>query len=353
MPKLLRTVVGLASALALLTAACADGAGSAADGASPTAGGPDSAAGAGAGLTVVATVFPLAWLAEELAPGAAVTLLGSRGQDPHDLELSPADRALLEQADVVVSMGPLGFQPQVEAAIAGAATGEVVSVSEVAGRARLLTLDEHRDADGQADDDHDNTQSDPAPRPGPENGAEDGLDPHVWFDPAVMADVAEAVGDALAAADPGRAEAYAEAAAAGHDELRALDAEIDALLADCAFDTAIVSHEAYAYLLAPRGLDQEGISGAGGHGEASPQRLAELTERIRAEGIPAVLAEPFEGRADAEALAAETDVAVLEIDPLELPPEEEAARGYPALLRAQAEAFATALECGDRREAAR
>jgi zinc transport system substrate-binding protein len=107
-----------------------------------------------------------------------------------------------------------------------------------------------------------------------------------------------------------------------------------------------VSHEAYAYLLEPRGFEQAGVSGAGGHGDASPQRLAELVERIRADGIPAVLAEPLEGRSDAEALAREAGVELLEIDPLEIGTDELDALGYPAALRQQAEAFATALQCG-------
>lgn len=281
------------------------------------------AAEAGEGLVVVATVFPLAWLADEVAPGADVTFLGARGQDPHDLELSPADREAVETANVLLYMGNLDFQPQVERAAAGA-TGAVVDVAAVAGEARLLPFD---------DDDGDHAE---------DSGA---LDPHVWFDATVMTDVARRVGEAFAAADPDHSDEYAANAAAVTGELEDLDAEIDALLADCRFDSVIVSHEAYAYLLGPRGLQQEGISDAAGHGEASPQRLAALTERIRDEGIPAVAAEPQEGRADAEVLAAEAGVDLVEVDPLELPGEDHLSAGYPQALREQAEAFATALDC--------
>jgi len=78
---------------------------------------------------------------------------------------------------------------------------------------------------------------------------------------------------------------------------------------------------------------------------SSPADLAALTQEIRDEGIPAVLAEPFEGRSDAEALAREAGLDVLEINPLEVVTPEEHEIGYPDLLRQQASTFATALRC--------
>lgn len=277
-------------------------------------------------VTAVATVFPLAWLATEVAPDADVTFLGSRGQDPHDLELSPNDRAQLETADVLLYMGELDFQPQVESAVASA-RGEVVDAAAVAGPDRLRGFEHGHE--GDVDGGHEEGEA---------------VDPHLWFDPLVMADVALEVGAAFATADPKEAATYEENAAALAARFRDLDAELDDVFSDCRHDTAITSHEAYAYLLEPRGLHQEGISGAGGHGDASPQRLAELTERIREEQVAAIAAEPVEGRADAEALAGEAGVEIVEVDPLEVAPAQE--RGLIELLRDQAAAFATVLGCG-------
>lgn len=319
-------LIALCTAVTLLAASCV-GAGATGPGSPAT--GPRS--GPGEGLTVVATVFGLGWIAAQVAPGAEHEILGARGDDPHDLELTPGDRALLERADVVLYVGELGFQPHVETVL-GEREGVTVSARAVAGDGALLALDRDGEHDGETDHG--------------DEGGHDGWDPHLWFDAAVMATVAEATGEALAEADPAGAEGYRARARALHDELAALDTELDATLDGCAHDTAIVSHEAYAYLLAPRGLAQEGISGAGGHGEASPRDLAELSERIRAESIPAVLAEPVEGRADAETLAREAGVEVLDIHPLETASAAEFARGYVALLREQGETFARALACG-------
>jgi zinc transport system substrate-binding protein len=107
----------------------------------------------------------------------------------------------------------------------------------------------------------------------------------------------------------------------------------------------VVAHEAYQYLLAPHGLTEHGISGAGGHSEASPQDIADLAAMVRDMGLPAVLSEPVEGRTDAEAVAAEAGVEVLDIYSLDIVEEAQAAKGFPALLREQAEAVATAAEC--------
>lgn len=327
--------------LALLFALAVALAGCASDGAAPAGGddpSPTGLAESDAPLTAAASVFPLAWMTERVAPGVELTFLGGGGAEVHDVELSPGDRQALETADVVVHLGDIDFQPQIEQA-AAASTGEVVSVAETVGEGALRSGAAHTDEEEtHADDDE------PADDDG--HADVDGLDPHVWFDPSLMAEVATSIGTAFASADPANAVAYDANAAGLAEELTALDGEIDSLLADCEFSEAIVSHEAYAYLLEPRDLEQHGIAGQDPDAGVSPAELAALTEEIQAEGIPAVLAEPIEGRGDAEALAGEAGVDLLEIDPLESVTHEQYEAGYPAMLREQAEAFATALGCG-------
>lgn len=314
----------VAVALVLALSACEP---SASDGAA----GSGDDAGAGQPIQVASSVFALAALADEIAPEADVELLATRGQDPHDLELSPRDRGAIQDADVVLHMGDIGFQPQVEQAVASA-TGEVVSVAEVVGDDLVrLNRDDH-DGD-EHDDGHDDHDGD--------------IDPHVWLSPQLMSDVAVAIGEALAATGHPQSEGARDAAASVAETLAAIESEIDARLSDCVHTTALVGHEAWTYLLDGRGIEQRGISGAGGHGEASPRRLAELTDLIEERGIPGVFAEPVEGRDDAEALAAEAGVELYEVDPLGMPTdvEEWLARGYRDLLMDQVDAFSEGLRC--------
>lgn len=327
----MRTLVPSLAALSLLAAACGADSGAdvpAADG-DPTAG--DVTSG---DVTAAAAVYPLAWLAEEIAPDARVEFLGAGSQEAHGLELTPGQRASVESSDVLLYLGDIGYQPQIEDA-ADAAAGEVVDVSAVAGPDRMLAVDDahaHEDAHGEGEDGH---------------AAED-LDPHVWFDASIMADVAVAVGEAFAAVDPDNASTYTANAERVREELLGVSEEVGQVLGqDCRFDEAIVSHAAYGYLLEPFGSGQHAVVGvASGEAGASSAELAELAAEIEAEGFTHVLAEPVEGRADAEAVASETGAELLDVYPLDVVDDEQARQGYPDLLRQQADTFATALGCG-------
>jgi len=337
----------------------------------------------GADLEVVAAVYPLAWIAREVAPHADVQLLNEGGQDAHDLDLSPVQRAGLETADVVLYTGELDYQPQVESAV-GAAEGQVVDASKAAGEAALIFAAESGDAHGHEDveegsEEHGEEGGEehgeeggseepapaspspgaaaPSPSGGPEAGAEEEsgehadegagqVDPHLWFSPSIMARVAVATGDAFAEADPDNADAYQTSAARVRDDMMALGEEIDDILGgECLFDEAVVSHAAYGYLLEPFDKRQHALTDVGAEADASAGELAEVVDEIREQGFRYVLTEPVEGRAGAEAVAAEAGVELLEILPLDAVPDDLAARGLPALVRAQARRFGIALGC--------
>jgi zinc transport system substrate-binding protein len=291
----------------------------------------------GGGLTVVAAAYPFAWLAGRIAPDAEVNLLNEGAQEAHDLDITPTQRAAIETADVVLFTGDIDYQPQVEQAVP-AAQGQVVSAAAVAGESALLAAaeDEHED-EGEAHSEEEGEAH---------SGEVGGVDPHLWFDPSIMADVAVAAGEAFAAADPDNAETYEQNAEAVREQMETLGADLEATLGqDCSFDEAIVSHAAYGYLLTPFGKEQHSVSNVGAEGDASAGALAEIVTEIREEGFTHVLAEPVEGRAGAEAVVAETGVQMLEIVPLDAVTDEQADTGLPDLIRAQAAFFATALGC--------
>ena len=330
----------------------------------------------GADLEVAAAVYPLAWVAREVAPFAEVELLNEGGQDAHDLDLSPLQRAGIETADVVLYTGDLDYQPQVEAAIESA-EGQVVDASEAAGEAALIPASESGDAHGHEvvdeDEDPDEAEAAAAPSPsgaaatspsgGPAEGAEDeaqedeahedeaaeyqAIDPHLWFSPSIMARVAVATGEAFAEADPDNAEEYRTSAARVRDELMALGGQVADLLgeAECLFDEAVVSHAAYGYLLEPYDKRQHAITDVGAEADASAGELADVVREIRDQGFRYVLTEPVEGRAGAEAVAEEAGVELLEVVPLDAVTDDQAERGLPALVLAQARRFSIALGC--------
>ncbi len=314
-------VVLLVSLLALL-AACGGGG-------APRSG-PAAGASGGEGVSAVAAVYPLAWLADRIAPDAEVSLLNAGGPEAHDLEITPSQREAIETADVVLFVGDIGYQPQVEQAVQSA-EGQVVSLTEVAGPDRLL--EPVGGAHGDEGDEH----------RGDERAT---VDPHIWFDPDVMADAAVHTGEAFSAAHPDGATIYRENARELSEALVDLEGELERTLGGgCRHREAVVSHQAYRYLLEPFGVEQHGVTGIDPSAGASSTALAELVEEIEREGFENVLTEPVEGRQGAETVAREADVALLEISPLDAVTADQARRGFIDLVRDQAARFATALGC--------
>ncbi|HEV2809577.1 MAG TPA: metal ABC transporter substrate-binding protein [Acidimicrobiales bacterium] len=298
--------------MSLLTTACGDG---------------DSSPSGADEISAVASVYPLAWVAEQVAPYADVMLLSAGGVEAHDLELTPDQREAIQVSDVVLFVGKIGYQPQVEQAVTSA-EGTVVSLSDVAGPARLREPGD--DAHGA----------------GPAQGGDAVVDPHIWFDSKVMADAAVHAGEAFAAADPGNAATYLGRAEALVADFADLGRELDANLGgECTHGEAIVSHQAYGYLLEPHGIEQHGVTGINPEAGAASGELADLVEEIEGRGFTHVLSEPVEGREGAETVAREAGVELLEILPLDAVTDDQAELGFIRLVRDQAGRFAVALGC--------
>lgn len=250
------------------------------------------------------------------------------GADPHEVELSSAQGALLAEADLVVWVGEAlesGMASAVEEAEAGGTT-----VLE------LLPLVDPLPAGGDAAEEE----------AGDEHEHGD-LDPHFWFDPLRMATAVSALGDALDDVDPegGWRERAAEYAA----ELEALDAEIVEILARVPPERRLLvtNHDTLRYFASRYGFEVVGtvIPGVSTLAEPSSGELAALAETIREKGVPAVFAETTNPTALAESLSAEVgaDVAVVTLFTGSLGEPGSGAETYPDLLRTNAVRIADAL----------
>lgn len=122
--------------------------------------------------------LPLAWMVEQVG-GDDVTVISMTPSnvEPHDYELSPADIAKMNEADVVVYVE--GFQPSMDDAVDSLTGPEVLELSGAVG---LLPLDEEV-ADAHGDDDEGSNHGD--------------LDPHFWLDPIRMRETSEYIEEAL------------------------------------------------------------------------------------------------------------------------------------------------------------
>jgi zinc/manganese transport system substrate-binding protein len=173
-----------------------------------------------------------------------------------------------------------------------------------------------------------------------------GDDPHVWFDPTLVAAAAAAIADELVAAG-------ADAAATQRclDEFReamgALDAEIADLVAAVPPERRLLvtNHDALGHFAARYGFEVVGsvLPGTSTLAEASPAELERLAAAIESTGAPAIFAESLSATDEASALADDLGVDVVTLYTDSLGEEGSGAATYAELMRYDATAIAGAL----------
>lgn len=260
----------------------------------------DAAAGNTGRFDVVASFYPMAFLAERIGGGHVhVTTLTSPGQEPHDLEISPRQIALLEESDAVLYLRNL--QPSVDAAVAQSPVRTKIDA------ASLTTLEEHgTDVGGHAAA-HDTAA-------GEEPGAED---PHVWLDPVRYAQVAEGVGRAFEKADPEHAADYRRNTAALVKRLDELNTRFEKGLARTRTRVFLTTHAAFGYLAERYGLTEEAINGLDPESEPSAARVRELQTMARADRVGTVFYETLVSDRTARTIAGDAGLRTDVLDPVE------------------------------------
>lgn len=143
-------------------------------------------------------------------------------------------------------------------------------------------------------------------------------DPHVWFDPMLVAKWTDTIRDALAARDPAHAADYATRAAAYTVQLNALDVWIREQTAalpprrrTLVSDHAVLGYFADRYGFTLGGALMPAFSSAA---EPSARDLAALVDAIRAAGVPALLVGRTASPALAKRIADETGIRVATFD---------------------------------------
>ena len=291
-------------------------------------------------LQVAAAFYPLEFVASRVGGDRVeVTTLTGPGTEPHDVELTVAQTALVGEADLVLYQDSM--QPIVGDAVEQAADGATLEVEEVIDFIPFAEEHDHAE-DEHAEDEHAEEEEEEEEEHDHDHGDED---PHFWLDPARMATVAEAVASELGDIDPDHAEEYDANAAALVEELDELDAAFTEGLADCERDVVVVSHDAFGYLGDRYGLDIHGIAGLSPDAEPGPADIAELQELIDAEGVTTVFSETLVSPATAETLAQDAGVGTDVLDPLEGLSDETADEDYLSIMRSNLASLQEANGC--------
>jgi zinc transport system substrate-binding protein len=281
----------------------------------------------GSRLSVVATFYPLHEVASRVGGGRVdATNLTPAGVEPHDVELTSRQVDALLDADLVLYLGS-GFQPGVEDVLE---TRDGQSVDLLAGKPLI--------EGGHEEEEHE---------AGPEE-EEEGVDPHIWLDPVIMAEIVDEVESHLSSQDPAHADTFSANADRYRDELTALDETYRSTLAECQRDTIVTTHAAFGYLAKRYGLNQEALTGRSPEAEPDPQRFAELADLVRREGVTTVFSEELVPPDLAEALAREAGVKTDVLSPIEglTAEDEDSGANYRSVMEENLAALSRALGCG-------
>ncbi len=272
-------------------------------------------------LDVTTSFYPLEYAVEQVGgEHVDVTNLTRPGAEPHDLELSPRQILEVTKADQLVYLE--GFQPSVDEA----ATEAGDTAFDVSPAARLHIESHHEDGHGQAHD-------------------HGGRDPHFWLDPTRYADVATAIGEQLAKADPDHADAYRANAKDFADRLDTLDGELRTGLTSCRSHDLVTGHASFAYFADRYHFRQESVAGLSPQAEASPKEMSELVQHIEDEGVTTVYAETLVPRDLAETIAREAGAEVAVLDPIEGITDESAGEDYFEVMHSNLEVIQEGQRC--------
>ncbi|MFI7347998.1 zinc ABC transporter substrate-binding protein [Streptomyces sp. NPDC049936] len=292
-----------------------------------------SAAGNTDKFDVVASFYPLQYLAEQIGGDHVnVTTLTEPGQEPHDLELSARQTAELGEADAALHLTSL--QPAVDKAI------DQSDVKTKIDAAELTKLEDH----GNVEHDHggeEHAEEEHAEEEHSEEGH--ALDPHVWLDPVKYGEIAEGVAKAFEKADPDNAADYRKNADALAKKLDGLNTAYKDGLANTDTKVFFTNHAAFGYLAERYGLTQEAISGIDPESEPSPARIKELQTEAKADGVTTVFYETLVSDKTAKTLAKDAGLKTDVLDPLEGITDKSKGDDYVEVMESNLKALQTAL----------
>ncbi len=251
-------------------------------------------------LSVAVSIPPQAWLVERIGgEHVEVVSILTPGDSPHTYQPTDAQITRLLQTRLFLRIGVAFEEGSWFQAVRSASRPRIVD--QRAG-VTLLTITGHRHEEGGEAHEH--------------GGEYEGLDPHIWLDPARLKIQARTVAEALVESDPDPAHQadYRTNLTAVLAELDTLDARIRTLLDPLRGQTFLVFHPAWGYFAEAYGLVQAAIEVDGS--EPSDAELTAVQRLAREEGIGTIFVQPqITGRA-AAAVARVAGARVEILDPL-------------------------------------
>ena len=262
-----------------------------------------------ADAAVVASLKPVGFIASAIADGVTETeVLLPDGASEHDYSLRPSDAKRLQNADLVVWIGP-EMEAFMDKSTQSIASNKKVTIAELASVKPLLMKG--------ADDDggeHDHAHASSEKGDGDHHHGEYNM--HLWLSPEIARLSAVAIHDKLVELMP-QSRAKLDANLKDFEaQLAATDKQVGNELAPLKGKGYFVFHDAYGYYEKHYGLTPLGHFTVNPEIQPGAQRLHEIRTQLVEQKATCVFAEPQFRPAVVEAVARGTSVRMGTLDPL-------------------------------------
>ena len=220
-------------------------------------------------------------------------LLLDKGADPHDFQLRPSQARALQDADLLIWVGP-ELTPWLDRAATQIAPQKQLSLLPTSPMKRSYDAAAAHDHDDHSAEDHDHAS----------------LDPHAWLDPQNGAAWLDAIAARLAEADPDHAASYRANVEAAQTTLADRDAALTQLLAPAKGKPFVTFHDAYGYFTDHYGLTPAIAVTLGDATAPSAARIREVQDQITATGAVCAFPEATQPTRLIEDLTAGTNLRI-------------------------------------------
>lgn len=221
-------------------------------------------------LDVIVSIPPQAELVKAVTGDKAnVISLTTSSVNPETFEPALNSLVALENSDIYMPVGTLGFEPAIIKRLSE--TGNKSTVADMSEGIKLLygTHEHHHHDDGEEEHHHSHSHG--------------SADPHVWSSPRNLKIMVENIEGALSKADPENRNFYHENAMQLQSKIDSIDLAVKAVTDTLSCRTFIVWHPSLSYFAEDYGLKQLTV---GSHGkEISVKQLHERLDHAAKENV--------------------------------------------------------------------
>lgn len=261
-------------------------------------------------ILIVTTLFPLYEFSKSVGgENVEVVLILPPGTEPHTFEPKPSDITLINNADIFIYSGSV-MEPWAHDIIEGIKNNKTIII-DASSKVDLLTHTEE-----EHDEDHKEETNINKDSTTEELYNHGDYDPHYWLNFDNNIKIVDSITEELSIKNPENKDYYYRNAQEYKEKLKKLDFEYTKNLEFCRQKEFITGgHNAYAYLANKYNITYVSAYGLSPNSEPTPKTIKEISDIAKEHNIKYILIEELLSPRMAEAIAEQTNLDILTLNP--------------------------------------